>query len=83
MSNCLFEATLQQIEVDCQCVPRYFADQAPGVEICVGKSKSCMVRLKRLMGDERFIMDNGIKKVKLISRLNGTFCLRNHTTSHN
>ena len=63
MSNCLFEATLQNIEEECKCVPRYFAEEAPGVEICMGKSKLCMGRLNKLMGDDRFIYDNGTKKV--------------------
>jgi hypothetical protein len=37
MSNCLFEATLQQIEADCGCTPKYFVDIAEGFEACEGK----------------------------------------------
>ena len=65
MSNCLFEATLQRIEKECNCVPKLFAHHAPGVDICIGKSKSCMGRLNDLMGDDRSIYDNGTKKVSL------------------
>ena len=42
MSNCLFEATLQRIEKQCECVPRYFADEAPEIEVCQGLGISCM-----------------------------------------
>jgi hypothetical protein len=40
MSNCLFEATLQQIEADCGCTPKYFVDIAEGFEACEGKQVS-------------------------------------------
>ena len=64
MSNCLFEATLQSIASLCNCVPRYFAEEAPDVPICAGKSISCMSNLKDLMGDNRSVIDGGQSKVK-------------------
>ena len=64
MSNCLFEATLQSIEAQCNCVPRYFAEEVgPDVSICAGKSISCMSNLKDLMGDNRSVIDGGQPKV--------------------
>ena len=67
MSNCLYEATLQNIEKSCNCVPTYFADEAPGVDVCVGKNKSCMTKLMKLMGDNRTVFDSdGTEKVQCV-----------------
>ena len=64
MSNCLYEATLQNIEKSCNCVPNFFANEAPGVDICLGQKKLCMNELMKLMGDKRTVIDNnGIEKV--------------------
>ena len=63
MSNCLFEATLQRIEKECNCVPRYFASEVPEIEICQGQSVLCMKELLDLIGDNRTVLDNGIEKV--------------------
>ena len=65
MSNCLFEATLQRIEKECNCVPRYFASEVPEIEICQGQSVLCMKELLDLIGDNRTVLDNGIEKVCL------------------
>ena len=59
ISNCLFEATLQKIEVDCQCVPAYFQDTVPNVPVCIGASINCMKQLKAEMGSIKHIMDRG------------------------
>jgi hypothetical protein len=64
MSNCLFEATLQQIELDCECTPKYFVDTVQGFEACEGKKKKCMAKLMGAMGDYRSVKDNGEVKVK-------------------
>ena len=70
MSNCLYEATLQSIEKSCNCVPTYFADEAPGVDICVGQNKSCMTKLMKLMGDNRTVIDrDGTEKVQCVNIL--------------
>ena len=63
MSNCLFEATLQQIELDCGCTPKYFVDTVQGFEACEGKKKKCMAKLMGAMGDYRSVKDNGEVKV--------------------
>ena len=65
MSNCLFEATLQRIEKQCECVPRYFADEAPEIEVCQGLGISCMNDLLDVMGDNRTVYDNGMEMVCL------------------
>ena len=51
MSNCLFEATLQQIEKECNCVPRYFSDVVPEIDVCQGQKTLCMKKLLDVMGD--------------------------------
>ena len=65
MSNCLFEASLQMIEKQCKCVPRYFADEAPEIEVCQGLGISCMNDLLNVMGDNRTVFDNGMEMVCL------------------
>ena len=65
MSNCLFEATLQRIEKQCKCVPRYFSDEAPEIEVCQGLGISCMNDLLDVMGDNRTVFDNGMEMVCL------------------
>jgi hypothetical protein len=37
MSNCLLEATLQKIEADCNCTPKFFMTTVTGFEPCEGK----------------------------------------------
>ncbi len=44
MSNCIFEATLQQIEVECNCTPKNFIDIVKDFEACTGEGKRCMNR---------------------------------------
>ncbi len=63
MSNCLFEATLQKIETDCDCTPKYFVDIVDGYEACEGPKKQCMNLLMAEMGDQRSVMDHGELKV--------------------
>ena len=63
MSNCLFEATLQKIEKDCNCTPKYFVDIVEGFEPCEGKQKQCMNIHMAEMGDQRSVWDNGDYKV--------------------
>jgi hypothetical protein len=63
ISNCLFEATLQQIEEECNCVPKYFLDVIVDVPVCNGETIKCMNRLKAVMGDHRYINDTGVRKV--------------------
>lgn len=63
MSNCLFEATLQKIEEDCICTPKYFVDIVEGFEPCEGKKKQCMNLLMAEMGDQRSVLDHGELKV--------------------
>ena len=63
MSNCLFEATLQKIEEDCACTPKYFVDIVEGFEPCEGKQKQCMNLLMAEMGDSRSVLDRGELKV--------------------
>ena len=65
MSNCLFEAALQQIEIQCNCTPKYFVGTVEGVEACEGKKKKCMNDLLGEMGDFRFILDGETIKVSL------------------
>ena len=59
ISNCLFEATLQQIQTDCNCVPAYFQHVIPDVKVCSGSKIKCMNDLKKSMGEFRYIMDRG------------------------
>ncbi len=42
MTTCLFEATLQHIEKECNCTPKNFIDVVEGFEICAGDQKKCM-----------------------------------------
>ena len=62
MSNCLFEATLQLIEEDCGCTPKYFVDIVEGFEACEGIQKQCMNIHMEAMGEKRIIKDHGIPK---------------------
>ena len=63
MSNCLFEATLQEVEHQCNCTPKYYVDIAEGYEACEGKQKKCMNQLMTEMGDKRNVIDRGEVKV--------------------
>ena len=63
MTNCLFEATLQKIEADCGCTPKYFTDIVEGWEACEGPQKQCMNNLIAEMGEVRTILDSGRTKV--------------------
>ncbi len=67
MSNCLFESTLQQIEIECECTPKYFVDTVEGFEACEGKKKKCMNKMMGEMGDYRTVLDKGKVKVCLLS----------------
>ncbi len=66
MSNCLFEATLQEVENQCNCTPKYYVDIAQGYEACEGKQKKCMNKLMTEMGDKRSVIDRGEEKVRII-----------------
>ncbi len=63
MSNCLFEATLQEIERKCNCTPKYYVDISEGFTACEGKRRKCMNQLMIEMGDQRSIVDRGTIKV--------------------
>ena len=63
MSNCLFEATLQEVEKECNCTPKYFVDISPGYDACEGKRKKCMNQLMVEMGDKRDVVDGDEVKV--------------------
>ncbi len=65
MTNCLFESTIQKIETDCQCTPKSYLHISPDMEVCEGKKKKCMNKLKHNMGDYRFVVDRGETKVCL------------------
>ena len=45
ISNCLFEATLQEIEHVCGCTLQNFVDVVDGFEACDGQKKECMDEL--------------------------------------
>jgi hypothetical protein len=66
MSNCLFEATLQKVESECGCTPKYFTDIVEGWEACVGPQKQCMTKLIGQMGEFRTVQDKGETKVMAI-----------------
>ncbi len=53
MSNCLFEATLQEIERSCGCTPKNFLDVIDDYEPCSGEGKRCMNQKLQDMGDVR------------------------------
>lgn len=63
MSNCLFEATLQEIEKICNCTLKYYVDIAEGYEACEGGQRKCMNQLMVEMGDKREVNDHGDIKV--------------------
>ena len=63
MSNCLLEATLQKIESDCNCTPKFFMTTVTGYEPCEGQQKKCMNVHMADMGEQRTIMDQGVSKV--------------------
>jgi hypothetical protein len=69
MSNCLFEATLQEVEKLCNCSPKYYVEIS-GYNACEGKSKKCMNQLMVEMGDKRDVVDGdeikALKKLKLL-----------------
>ena len=68
MSNCLFEATLQKIESECNCTPKYFTDIVEGWEACEGPAKQCMTKLIGEMGESRSIQDREVTKVSKIRK---------------
>ena len=72
ISNCLFEATLQKIESECQCIPTYFTDVSE-FPSCQGQQVSCMNDLKERIGEFRAIMDNGTQKLCLSNCKDQTF----------
>ena len=76
MSNCLFEATLQQIEKECNCVPRYFSNVVPEIDVCQGQKTLCMKKLLDVMGDYRTVLENGIKKVCLANCIDQKYDVR-------
>ena len=76
MSNCLFEATLQRIEIECNCVPRYFSDVVPETEVCQGQKTLCMKKLLDVMGDYRTVFENGIEKVCLANCIDQKYDVR-------
>ena len=76
MSNCMFEATLQRIEIECNCVPRYFSELVPEIEVCKGPRASCMKKLLDLMGDYRTVFDNGTEKVCLANCIDQKYDVR-------
>lgn len=53
MSNCLFEATLQEIEAQCQCTPKNFMKISDDYDTCTGEGKECMNQLMLEIGDFR------------------------------
>ena len=59
MSNCLFEATFQEVEKVCNCTLKYFVDISEGYEACEGKQRKCMNQLMVEMGDKREVVDRG------------------------
>jgi len=63
MSNCIFEATLQQIELKCKCIPKYYLEVSENSEVCEGAQKSCMMKELLDMGETRTILDDGLQKV--------------------
>ena len=63
MSNCLLEATLQKIESDCKCTPKFFMTTVTGFEPCEGRQKKCMNAHMADMGEQRNIVDRGENKV--------------------
>ena len=69
MSNCLFEATLQEIEKICNCTLKYYVDISEGYEACEGRQRKCMNRLMVEMGDKREVVDHGVIKVHLVFML--------------
>ncbi len=67
MSNCLLEATLQKIEADCNCTPKFFLTTVTGYEACEGRKKKCMNDRLADMGEQRFIKDKGLSKANMNS----------------
>jgi len=67
ISNCLFEAALQEVERQCGCAPSSFIDRVPHVPTCIGKAIKCMNKIRQAMGDYRYIVDvrDGKRKVCL------------------
>lgn len=58
MSNCLFEATLQEIESLCTCTPKNFMKVAREYDACTGEGKECMNKVMLEIGDFRWIQDS-------------------------
>ena len=72
ISNCFFEATLQEIERQCQCIPAYFSDVS-AFPSCQGQQVSCMNDLKERIGEFRAIMDSNTEKLCLSNCQDQTF----------
>ncbi len=63
MTNCLYEAALQKIGRDCNCIPSNFAKYLDTkLPSCFGRAKRCMSDIMERIGEERFIDDDGEKK---------------------
>ncbi len=56
MSNCLFEATLQEIEFVCGCTPKNFVDIVDGFDACGGQKKRCMNELMQVQCNKQIIL---------------------------
>lgn len=68
MSNCLFEATLQQIESNCNCTPKYYLDVVQGFNACEGTQRKCMNDLLLEIGRQKTFYDKGVKKVTHLTK---------------
>ncbi len=59
MSNCLYEASIQQISRECNCIPSfvaaYLSEGVASQPICEGPGKHCMSSIMDDIGAERFI----------------------------
>ena len=62
MATCLYESTLQKVELECECTPVQFIDIVDGFNACEGAGKNCMKRLTDEMGSSRLIEDNSETK---------------------
>ncbi len=63
MTNCLYEAALQKIGKDCNCIPASFAKYLPtSLNMCMGKMKLCMISIMQDIGSKRIIDDGDERK---------------------
>ncbi len=58
MTNCLYEAALQKIRLDCDCTPAFFttllADpDYPPKALCEGAKRLCMSKIMEDIGTQR------------------------------